>query len=227
MHPALRRLVAANTELETARAALTAAEEYRRQCALDLAEIEDLDERQRSAVFAYEKFGKGLSLALAEAVTGLPGKKGQSAFLVLAGRRTNQPKGYGSEFAVAEHEPMTEWPPLDPLERDIVASHIRHRTNYFIHRGLGWTAFAADLTATEAEEYLIDPTRALTEHYGVTRELFIEWLSTEGHVACEGHYQSGKPCNSRVAGLPGQLDLEAWLAARANRGYCRKHGGEA
>lgn len=227
MHPALRRLVAANTELEIARAALTAAEEYRRQCALDLADIEDLDERQRSGVFAYQQFGKGLSLALAEAVTGLPGKKGQSAFLVLAGRRANQPKGYGSKPLVTEHEPMTEWPPLDPIERDIVASHIRHHENYSIHRGLGWTALDANLNPTEAREYLNDPTGALAEHYGVSREGFVEWLSSEGHVSCEGSYQNGKPCSSRVAGLPGQLNLQAWKAAKAKGGYCRKHGGGA
>lgn len=229
MHPALQRLVEAQASYELAQKTLTEAEELRRNCALRLAEIDDREERTESAVWAYGKFVKGLSLALAEAVTGLPGKKGQSRFLVLAGCREEQRKGHTQhnvDTVLYEPEPVTEWPPLTPIEREVVASHVKHRQPYFIDCGLGWTVFSATLEPEEAEAFLIDPTSALAANCGISREMFVEWLSSSGHIPCEGHYGNGRACASRVAGVRGQLSLDEWIPARERGGYCKRHGGE-
>jgi hypothetical protein len=228
MHPALQRLVEAHDACEGAKRAVVEAEERRRACALDLCEIEDEDERLRAAVWAYKAFGKGLSLVLAEAVTGLPGKKGQSRFLVLAGRKQYQPKGHGAhDGAVIDErsEPMTAWPAPTPVEREVIAAHMRHGQPYTVSRGLGWTHLSASLAPAAASHFLEDPTAALAEHFGIDRPAFVEWLSGCGEVTCEGRFANGKPCTSRVAALVGQLPLRDWIAARKKGGYCARHGG--
>ncbi len=227
MHPALKKLIDANTELARAEAALAAAQERRRQCALGLRDIEDDEERLSAALFAYSAFGKGLSLVLAEAVTGLPGKKGQSQFLVLAGRKRYQPKGHGKDAICIAAEPMSEWPAPSPLERELVASHIRHGQAFHLDEGLGWTNLRATLKPAEAEAFLVDPTSALAMHFGLAREDFVLWLSTWGHIGCEARYGNGNPCTARVAGVAGMLPIERWKEAKARGGYCKRHGGEA
>lgn len=225
MHPALQRLINANAEFTRAEEALEAAQEHRRRCALGLAEIEDEDERWQAALLAYQEFGKGLSLALAEATTGLPGKRGQSTFLERAGRRTNQPKGYGAG-SVEPSEPMIEWPALDALEQELVRSHIAHRTPYWISEGLGWQRLSLSLTPEHSAIYLDDPTAGIAAGLGLTRAEFVDYLSSEGSVSCEGKTLKGAPCRASVAGLSTQLSVEAWRAAKARGGYCKRHGGE-
>ncbi|WP_293679272.1 hypothetical protein [uncultured Phenylobacterium sp.] len=226
MHPALQRLVDANDDLERAERALEAAQEQRRQCARDLAQIEDQSERVSAAVFAYHRFGKGLSLALAEAVTGLPGKKGQSAFLVLAGRMQYQPRGHGAGGGGEPSEPMTEWPAPDECEREIIRAHIAHGRDYWIDRGLGWGCLRTSLRPPEAAAYLKDATGALAGHFGLSREAFVEWLSSCGSVGCEGRNKDATRCKSSVAGRTVQLDVEDWKVAVERGGYCRRHGGD-
>lgn len=225
MHPALQRLVEANAALEAAELALAEAQEHRRQCGLGLTEIEDPDDRLQAALYAYGAFGKGLSLVLAEAVTGLPGKRGQSQFLVLAGRLQHQPKGHDADRVTVVSDPMTEWPAPSALERDVIESHIRHGKPYHLEHGLGWTNLSTSLTPSEATAFLRDPTAALAAHFDLSREAFVEWLSGWGHVGCEATYNNGKPCAARVAGLPGMLQVEKWKVAKAKGGYCARHGG--
>ena len=224
MHPALSRLVEANSALEAAEQALGEAQERRRQAALGLSDIEDQDERWQAALSAYRQFGKGLSLALAEAATGLPGRQAQSTFLVRAGRKQNQPKGrWAGTHGVAN--PVTEWPAPDALERDLIRSHISHRKPYWLDRGLGWGQLRLELNPADAAAYLEDPTGALASRVGLSRELFIEWLSSEGSVPCDGVTLKGSACKAGVAGLSSQLAVEPWKAAKERGGYCRRHGG--
>lgn len=229
MHPQLQKLVDAHAQLESAERALVEAQEYRRQCARDLAKIEDAAERTEAGVYAYQTFGKGLSIALAEAVTGLPGKKGQSDFLVLCKRKTYQPRGRRpSSGAVTHiHVPMTEWPKLDALEREVISTHIKHSKPYHLNRGLGWTNVAESFSPDEARAFLQDPTAALGACYGLSREDVVAWLSSEGTVGCDGFYDNGKRCNSRVDGVRSQLPLHQWRAAYKAGGYCKRHGGDA
>lgn len=225
MHASLKRLIEADAEFKLAQAAMETAQEHRRQCALGLADIGDDGERWQAALSAYREFGKGLSLALAEAATGLPGRRAQSKFLERAGRRENQPKGHGAG-SVAQSEPMTEWPAPDALEREVIRSHIAHRRTYGVDRGLGWGRLTVPLDPANAAVYLEDPTAGLAKGVGLTRDELVEYLSSEGAVRCEGRTLEGAPCRAGVAGLSSQLNLEAWKAAKARGGYCTRHGGE-
>lgn len=153
MHPALQRLIDANAAFVAAEQALEAARELRRETALQLAEIEDEQERWQAALLAYTEFGRDLSLALAEAATGVTGRRSQSEFLVRAGRLTHQPKENQIQ-ASSERRPMTEWPMPGDLEREVVQSHIAHQTPYLIARGLGWSSIAVQLRPREAEIFL-------------------------------------------------------------------------
>jgi hypothetical protein len=229
MHSQLQKLVDANTRLEDAERALADAQEHRRQCARDLARIEDEAERTAAGVYAYQTFGKGLSIALAEAVTGLPGKRGQSDFLVLCKRKTYQPKGrqQSAGDVTYVHEPMAEWPKLDALEREVISTHIKHGKPYWLEKGLGWTNVSVSLSPDEARAFLQDPTAALAACHDLTREDFVAWLSSYGTVGCDGFYDNGKRCNSRVAGVRSQLRLDQWKAAWKAGGYCKRHGGNA
>jgi len=225
MHPALKRLIEAEAQLTQAQQALDVAQAHRRACALRLSEIENEDERWEAALFAYREFGKGLSLHLAEAATGLPGRRAQSAFLVRAGRKEHQPKGHGGgggDFA----EPMTEWPAPTPLEQELIRSHIAHGQTFWIDKGLGWGNVRVGLEPAEAQAYLKDPTAAMAQKAGLSREDFAEWLSTEGFVRCEGVTQSGSRCRSGVAGVSSQLPVKVWKEAKARGGYCSRHGGQ-
>lgn len=226
MHPALKRLVDANEDLERAERALEAAQEHRRQCARDLAQIDNLEERRQAAVSAYLNFGKGLSLALAEAVTGLPGRQGQSAFLVLAGRKEYQPRGRLPTAVTEVSEPVTEWRAPDEFEREVVRAHIAHGQKYWIDEGLGWQRLRTPLSPTQAADYLVDPTAAIAKSLGLTRDEFVEYLSSYGTVRCEGRNKDGTPCKSSVAGCTGQLDAEVWKLAIEQGGYCRRHRGD-
>jgi hypothetical protein len=226
MHPALLRLVDANEELQRAERALEAAQELRRRAACELAQIEDREERIQAALHAYREFGKGLSLALAEAVTGLPGRHGQSAFLVLAGRMQYQPKGRQAPQSATEREPVTGWREPDEFEREVVRAHIAHGQDYWIDEGLGWQRLRTPLTPAQAADYLVDPTAGVAKSLGLTREAFVEYLSTCGGLRCEGHNKDGTRCKSRVAGRTGQLDADVWKLAIERGGYCRLHGGD-
>lgn len=225
MHPALNKLVEANAQLEAAQTALSEAQEHRRQRALALSEIADEDERWQAALYAYREFGAGLSLALAEAATGLPGRRAQSVFLVRAGRRQNQPKGYGGGWS-APHEPLVEWPAPDELERAVIQTHIDHGKPYHLEQGLGWGKVSMTLEPAEARAFLREPTAALAEILKISREDFVEYLSSEGSVRCEGHTKKGDRCRTSVAGLSTQLGLKAWIDAKGRGGYCRRHGGD-
>lgn len=225
MHSALKRLIDAEAELKRAQAALDAAQVNRRRCALGLAEIEDEDERWQAALRAYREFGKGLSLALAEAATGLPGKRAQSTFLERAGRRVNQPKGHGGG-SFPSSEPMTAWPAPDALEQDVIRSHIAHKTPYRISEGLGWGCLTVSLDPADAAVFLQDPTDGLARGVGLSRQEFVEYLSSAGSVQCDAKTQKGTRCSFGVAGRSGQLSIEAWKVAKARGGYCTLHGGE-
>jgi hypothetical protein len=228
MHPALQRLVDANDDLEHAERALEVAQEQRRHCARDLAQIEDHEERCSAAVFAYHRFGKGLSAPLAEAVTGLPGKQGVSRLLVLAGRIQSELRGERPAYrgVVSEPEPVTEWRALEDFERDVVRTHIAHGEEYWIDEGLGWQSLRTPLSPAQAAEYLGDPTAAIAKSLGFTRDEFVEYLSSYGTVRCEGRNKDGTPCKSSVAGCTGQLDADVWKLANERGGYCRRHGGD-
>lgn len=226
MHSALKRLVEANAQLLQAQQTLETAQDHRRTCALQLSEIADENERWQAALFAYRNFGKGLSLALAEAATGLPGRRAQSTFLVRAGRKEHQPKGHGGE-APEFAEPMTEWPAPDALEQELIRSHIAHGQPYWIDKGLGWGNVRTELDPDEAEAYLQNPTAAMARKASLSREDFVEWLSTEGFVRCEGLTRSGARCKSGVAGVSSQLPVKLWKKAKEKGGYCSRHGGQA
>lgn len=225
MHPALQRLINANAALVDTQHALELAQDQRRQAALALAEIEDEDQRWQAAIFAYREFGQGLSLVLAEAATGLPGKKAQSGFLVRAGRKSHQPKGNASDVVVHVHEPMLEWPAPDQLEREVISAHIAHGERYWVDRGLGWGNLQVDLQPDQARAYLGDPTGAIAARLGVARDEFVDWISSEGSVRCNGVTQKGAPCKSGVKGVSRQMKIGAWKEAKERGGYCGAHGG--
>lgn len=222
MHAVLKRLVDANSAVEDAQRALDAAHAYRKQAALGLAEIADEDERWQAALFAYRAFGQGLTLQLAEAATGQPGRKSQSQFLVRAGRRSVHPKRHAP---AAERARLTEWPTPDALERTLIAGHIEHGETYVVERQLGWGNVRVPLKPAEAQAYLEDPTAAMAAKAGLTRDALIEWLATEGSVFCDGVTTKGEPCRSLARGLSSQLGIEDWKAAKARGGYCHRHGG--
>lgn len=224
MHPALKRLIEADAQMVKAQKALEAAQDERRSCALQLSEIEDEDERWQAALFAFRECGKGLSLQLAEAATGLPGRRAQSTFLVRAGRKEYQPKGHGSG-PIAAARALTEWPAPDSLERELIRSHIEHRRPFRIDRGLGWGNVRVTLDPEEAEAFLRDPTDAMARKAGLSRKEFVEWLSTEGSVRCEGVTQAGHRCRAGVAGVSSQLAVKVWKEAKDKGGYCKRHGG--
>lgn len=225
MHPALQRLIDANTSLVNAKLVVDEALSLRRQAAQGLAEIEGENQRWGAAIYAYREFGEGLSIVLAEAASGLPGKKAQSKFLVRAGRKTYQPKGHSSGGLVHIPEPMMEWPAPDALEREVISAYIAHGEAYWVEMNLGWGNLRADLHPNLARAYLDDPTGAMATRAGLTREEFIEWLSSEGSIRCNAVTQKGEPCKSGVRGVSGQMSLGRWKEAKDRGGYCGAHGG--
>ncbi|MGC1301468.1 MAG: hypothetical protein WA840_03745 [Caulobacteraceae bacterium] len=225
MHLALKRLIEANAAHEEAKRALADAHSARLQAALGLAEIVDEDERWQAALIAYREFGEGLSLQLAEAATGRPGKNAVSGFLVRAGRMTYQPKGSWPAGTVVESSEMTEWPAPDALEREIITSHIAHGEPYVVDAALGWGNLRVDLRPDQAKAYLADPTGALAARVNLTREQFVEWLSSAGSVGCEARTKKGEPCKLGVKGSRSQMGIRSWKAAKERGGYCSYHGG--
>jgi hypothetical protein len=225
MNPAFKRLIDANNAHEDAKRALEEAHGLRQQAALDLAEIEDEDERWQAAIQAYREFGEGLSLQLAEAATGRPGRNAVSGFLVRAGKMSYQAKGRWAGAAAGGASPMIEWPAPNALERELIALHVAHGQPYVVDHALGWGNLRVELKPVEAKVYLVDATGALAAQVGLSREQFVEWLSTEGFVRCEGVTQKGAPCRASVRGVRSQMAIGPWKAAKERGGYCGAHGG--
>lgn len=228
MHAALTRLFEADADVERAQRALEAAQDRRRECAVGLSEIEDPDERVRAAIFANEKL-KGLSVALAQAVTGLPGKKGQSKFLELAGRiPPSQPKPKKRRKSASPNlephisELRREWPAPSALDRDVILSHIQHGRFYCIDEGIGWDSLHLALAPAEAAAFLEDPSAAMAQKFGVSRDEFCEWFATHGSVACDGALVNGGRCRVLIGS---QLPIELWKRVKTEGGYCRRHAG--
>lgn len=228
MHVALARLLDADADVERARRALEAAQDRRRECAVALSEIEDPDERLEAAIFANETL-KGLSVALAQAVTGLPGKRGQSKFLQLAGRippSAPKPKRRRKSSSPNSEPPISElrqeWPAPSALERDVILSHIQHGRAYPIGTGIGWTSIHITLSPAEAAAYLEDPSAVMARKFGVSRDEFCEWFATDGSLACEGALVNGGSCRVLIGS---QLPIEIWKKAKVEGGYCRRHAG--
>jgi hypothetical protein len=225
MHPALQRLVEADTALEDAKRAVELAAEQRRQAALGLADIEDDDQRWDAALFAYREFGQGLSFALAEAATGLPGKKAQTKFLVRAGRMPQHLRGRRTDAEARVYEPRVEWPELSQLERGVIEAHIANGKPYWLHKGIGWESVDVDLQPDQARAYLEDPVGVIAARVGLTREEFHDWMSSEGSVRCSEITTQGRACKCLVRGLSSHLPLDRWKEAKDRGGYCSAHGG--
>lgn len=225
MHPALQRLVDADAAFEQAKRAVDLAAEQRRQAALGLADIEDDDQRWDAALLAYREFGQGLSFALAEAATGLPGKKAQTKFLVRAGRISLQPRGPRADAEEGAYEPTVEWPATGQLERGVIEAHIANGKPYWLHKGIGWESVDVDLQPDQARAYLEDPVGAIADRVGLTREEFHDWMSSEGAVRCSGITTRGRACKCLVSGLSSHLPLDRWKEAKDRGGYCSVHGG--
>lgn len=228
MHAALKRLFDADVEVERAERALEAAQNQRYECAVALSEIDDPDERLQAVVFANQRL-KGLSVALAQAVTGLPGKKGQSKFPQLAGRiPPSEPKlktrrkNSSSDAVVARS--MKEWPIPSGEKVDVIRAYIQHGKFYNLYTGLGWTSIHVALSPVEAVAYLEDPSGALARKFGVSRDEFCEWFGTDGSVACNGTLVKGGRCQILIGS---QLPIKVWKEVKDQGGYCKRHREQA
>lgn len=74
--------------------------------------------------------------------------------------------------------------------------------------------------------YVADPIGFMAAHYGVTKDVLLDWHRSEYRVVCAGTTLANKPCKGTAVGGSNQItmaDPKNWLAMQG--GYCEKHGG--
>jgi hypothetical protein len=86
-----------------------------------------------------------------------------------------------------------------------------------------WGGSNAFISAAEVPLFVADPDAAAARHHGVSKELFCEWVASEGSVQCSANTTSGHRCKNHLSG-GGQQEIGDWLKMRG--GYCVIHGGE-
>lgn len=79
------------------------------------------------------------------------------------------------------------------------------------------------LKPDEVEDFVNDKETYAAKCYGVSKELYLEWVASDGTVQCSANNKSGGRCKNMVSGAI-QQDIEDWLKMRG--GYCAVHGGE-
>jgi len=77
------------------------------------------------------------------------------------------------------------------------------------------------LTSVEVAEYANDPVSYLARHYGVTRDAYLAWHSSNYNVLCAGFTKAGKPCKNIVPGLSLVADPKVWSDGQGR--HCAHH----
>lgn len=261
-YPLLDGIEQAIHEWMTVTAELERAKKRIKDLSLKLREIEDVGERAHLAHYIYWNHPEVSGQLLSEAVTGLPGKKGVSAFLrMLPPKDTNITCEAGKHFlqvksreeqahvlrwsggrsgrirccnacdeerrlsAVTVERPISNAKPSGDFRRKIelciggrgaMTVNVTH-----IYGGVDVTMGPALL-----ELYLDDPDAAAAKALHVSKEQYLEWLSSWGSIRCDGMTVKGLPCKQMATGQSG-LELNVWVERRSVAWHCHLHGGEA
>ena len=75
----------------------------------------------------------------------------------------------------------------------------------------------------EVAEFVADKIGFSAKQFGVTKELYREWVESDGTVQCSANTTSGHRCKNFMSGFI-QQEMADWLKMRG--GYCAVHGGE-
>lgn len=65
--------------------------------------------------------------------------------------------------------------------------------------------------AEDVELFVTDPDAAAAKHYGVSKELYRDWVESDGSIQCSGITVSGQRCKNHLSGA-GQRDIKEWLS---------------
>ncbi|WP_375590792.1 hypothetical protein ABWH89_09430 [Hoeflea alexandrii] len=79
------------------------------------------------------------------------------------------------------------------------------------------------LKADELETFVKDTDAYSAAFFGVSKELYLQWVDSEGTVQCSANTVAGDRCKNMVSGSIHQ-DIEDWMKMLG--GYCAVHGGE-
>lgn len=79
------------------------------------------------------------------------------------------------------------------------------------------------LKPDELQEFVNDKNDYAAKQFGVSRELYRQWVDSDGTVQCSARTTSGSRCKNMVSGTI-QQDIEDWLKMLGNN--CAVHGGE-
>lgn len=86
-----------------------------------------------------------------------------------------------------------------------------------------WGGNNAVLKSEAVALFVSDPDAAAAKHHGVSKEIFCEWIESEGSVQCSAKTATGHRCKNHLSG-GGQQEIDDWLKMQG--GYCVVHGGE-
>ena len=78
-------------------------------------------------------------------------------------------------------------------------------------------------SAQDVAAFLADRDQFAADYYGVTKDVYFEWLRLDGVARCGGTTAEGSRCQNYLSGF-GQLPIKEWL--KRDGGYCAVHGGE-
>lgn len=79
------------------------------------------------------------------------------------------------------------------------------------------------LDPDELPEFVNDKDGFAAKRFGVSKELYRQWVDSDGTVQCSARTTTGARCRNMVSG-PVQQDIKEWLKMLGTR--CAVHGGE-
>ena len=79
------------------------------------------------------------------------------------------------------------------------------------------------LSEKEYSEMIGDPVKYFGAYYGVSPEVFIEWVNAGGKIQCAAINKNGRRCPNQLDGYAYQDNPRDWYFMLGE--YCKKHGG--
>lgn len=86
-----------------------------------------------------------------------------------------------------------------------------------------WGGETVTITPSDVPAYVSDPDKYAATIHGVSKEVYLQWVESDGMMQCSAKTASGSQCKNHVSGAS-QRTMEEWLAIRGE--FCAVHGGE-
>jgi hypothetical protein len=109
------------------------------------------------------------------------------------------------------------------LDKQTIASMRSAGISFVSHVRSPGGSTAVVLAPDDVSQFIQDRDTFAAQHFGVSRQQYLDWVETDGAPRCGATTKKGKRCANFVKGGI-QRTIEEWV--ELDGGYCIVHGGE-